>query len=159
MSRADALAELKVSARSLRRVCQEGEIRRKLLKPAPGRPHQQMLYAAEDVRAYIGRLEGRAIPAGVMGGELAVRGAPAALLPAVLARLLDRPVPAAEPKPWLTLEEATAFSGLPRLFLLKLALGTEVDGGHMQKGIINVAHEVSERRRWRFSRAWLRDLT
>lgn len=154
ISRADALARLKISARSLRRVAQEGEIRRKLLKPVPGRPHQQMLYAGDDVDAYIARLEGRAIPAGVASdGALALRGAPAALVPAILARLLGSSQPAAVEKPWLTLAEATEFSGLPASYLLSIARSTEV------RGIVNVASMDSARHRWRFSRVWLRDLT
>jgi hypothetical protein len=143
--RATAAKYLEVSVRKVRMIAAAGQIRRKHVPPAPGRPYQSVVYNADDVKAYksTALAKDRATILPPMNPGAA---APASLLPQALALLGERlgpPVPPPRVKRWLTLDEAVEYSGLPRAYLLQQAR----EGAAFA---LNVG--LFSRARWRFDR-------
>jgi hypothetical protein len=127
-----------------------------------GRNGRQAVFAREDVERLkrdFDTPDVRAVAAAPPDGSgtvlsLATRPAPNVdSLAALFARLAP---PAAATRPWLTLDEASAFSGLPKSFLLATARDPQSGAGDYVATCVVALNVGSEKRvSWRFSRAAL----
>ena len=153
LTRAEACEQLGCSPRTLNRYVADGRIVSYYMRGASGqqearfRPHEVAALKAElDVPAI------RAVtPPAVQA--LATVAAPAIReigdsVGAALAKIADAMRPAATAKPWLTLDEAAAYSGLPKAFLLRVAVARQRPE-HVPIAV-NVGSEA--RVSWRFNR-------
>lgn len=139
LSKEAAAARLAVSARTVERWIEEGKLQSRLQRQAGRKP--RVVIDPASIQAAVD--EGRTPAA-------AAAALPALRVPEGLAQLLQRIAPAAPVKPWLTLEEAAEYSGLPRGWLLSQARGGSA---------IALDVGMAGRSAWRFSRSRLAKLS
>ena len=157
----EAAELLGVSIRQLENRTLKGEIRKKTLPRLPNERAARVMYSIEDLKAinagspnHYGEPAASSVPrasdlVAVITGRPNHSGAPAAGDPfaglaAHLAALAKAFPPPAEAKPWLTLAEAAAYSGLPAAWLVAQAR----EGG--KKWVVNVGQGTKAH--WRFNR-------
>lgn len=146
LSKQEAAGLLECSVRNVERLAAAGQIRKITLPKAPGEKTAPVVYDRRDLEA-VKRGETEAKPATVVGGSKAqttIVNAGAAEFVAHVAAALALP-PAEPPKPWLSISEAAAFSGLPAAFLRARAPELARAGA-----AVNVA--TGSRPRWRILR-------
>lgn len=152
LSKPEAAALLGVATRQIERREAAGNLRKRTLPRAPGETSARVVYSRADLLAlkagapnvYASQNEtagrelttnGQRIDNGSATTALAVGGAPFDFMRTLAAILAARAEPVA-PRPWLTLDEAAAASGLPAAWLVKnaeyvqaLDLGAHTRGG------------------------------
>jgi hypothetical protein len=140
LTRDQAARFLRVSERQIQRLASAGQIRKKVLPKAPGEKAAPVVYSRRDLEA-VKRGENAAKPDNLVSGSKAqtiVNKAGAAV------HLIAAP---ALP-PWLSIPDASKFSGLPRAFLRARAADLERIGA-----AVNVA--TGSRAHWRLLRSAL----
>ncbi len=143
-SKAEAAARLGVSARTVERYIDSGRLGSRQ-QHAPGRKPVVVVDPA-GLNALLA--ESAAVPASLVrsapaAASPAASAAPLAALAELLASRLAPPAPAAPLKPWLTLDEAAEYSGLPAPWLLAQA---------RSGSLVAVNVGMGSQERWRFSR-------
>lgn len=145
--KADAAKRLGISIRQIENLTAKGRIRKRKMAKAAWEKTGRVVYASADIDA-IRSGERPAVaqqvsqsPAAAMA--VAVRAAdPVAGLAAHLAHALGLPAPG---KPWLTLQEAHEYSGLPARHLVESA----------RAGMLRARNVGVKRERWMFPREGL----
>jgi hypothetical protein len=158
-----AADRLGVGLRQLENRAAKNEIRKQRLTRQPNERAARVLYSIEDIDAIVaGKPNHHGEPApepkpkadpdrsGSGSGSAltpaAGAGDPLAQLAAQLARIGAAFPPAEAAKPWLTLQEAAAWSGLPAAWLLERARAGQIQAVNVGQG---------SREFWRFNRAGL----
>jgi hypothetical protein len=144
LTKKEAAQLLDLSERQVERMAASGRVEKRLVKPGPGRRYGRMLYLEADLRAIAQEREAGVVvlartgpvPQQAPASSLALvpqAQASAAVAQAnafgALAAHLAKLSAAFPPrtKAWLTLAEATEYSGLPEVFLADLLRTSQID--------------------------------
>lgn len=156
LSKGEAAALLGVQTRQIERREAAGQLRKRMLPKEAGQTAARVVYSKADLLALkagtpndyrapgreVSQKSDNAASTAIAPAALVTGGPWLEALGALLARV--SPAPVVEPRPWLTLDEAADYSGLPASWLLKSAQAGYVGaidlGGRPRGG------------RWRFRR-------
>jgi hypothetical protein len=154
LGKAEAAALLGVSVRQLELKTAQGLVRKETLPKKPSDRAARVVYWREDldaIRAGKPNRGGETKPAEsetkALAREMPTSPDPVAALVAALARAFPAPAPPAQKaKPWLSLKDASDYSGLPARYLVQAA----------REGKMRAQNVGLKRDRWMFPREGLR---